>query len=91
RERLPVAGAGAESGARPRAPVVLANLLRGLLSELAQSLPFVPAHLIASGILAAEADAVSGELRALLAMRERRRLLGGEWAALWFEARPSGG
>jgi len=66
--------------------VVLANLLRPLLLQLAGSIqqqPPPPDHLIASGLLRAEADEVARvyDERLGLRLRERREL--GEWAALW--------
>lgn len=67
----------------PGAPVVLANLLRPLLLELASSIPRPPAHLIASGLLREEADEVAGAFAARLGLRERERRERGEWAALW--------
>ena len=68
-------------------PVVLANLLRPLLVELADAMPVAPGHLIASGILDAEADAVAAELGARLRLSERERRSSGEWAALWLAPR----
>jgi hypothetical protein len=62
--------------AAPWAPVVVANLTRPLLVDLA--LERRPDLLIASGILAREVDEV---VRAL-GMRERRRVLEGDWAAV---------
>lgn len=67
----------------PDAPntLVLANLLRPLLLELAPALPFAPLALIASGLLAQEADEVAAAFAARgLALAERRELDG--WAAL---------
>jgi ribosomal protein L11 methyltransferase len=63
--------------------VVLANLLRPLLLELPEALVCPPAHLIAGGLLAHEADEVAGALARRLGLAERRRTGDGEWAALW--------
>ena len=67
--------------AAPR--VLTANLLRPLLLELASALPQAPAHLIAGGLLVEEADEVSAAFAGSRALRERRRLSDGQWAALW--------
>jgi ribosomal protein L11 methyltransferase len=67
----------------PGSPLVIAaNLLRPLLLELAARLPQPPAHLIAGGLLAAEADEIASAFAAAHGLRERRRLSDGEWAAL---------
>jgi ribosomal protein L11 methyltransferase len=92
------AGAGVEVEARrhdlrsptPSAPLVLANLLRPLLLELAGSLerPGDPAggpaleHLIASGLLREQAEEVGALLAERLGLRVRERRERGEWAAL---------
>ncbi|HYB22238.1 MAG TPA: 50S ribosomal protein L11 methyltransferase, partial [Solirubrobacteraceae bacterium] len=65
------------------APVVLANLLRPLLLELAAKLPDAPTHLIAGGLLAGEVDEVVGAFTARFELHERRRRRSGEWAAVW--------
>ncbi|HUN78837.1 MAG TPA: 50S ribosomal protein L11 methyltransferase [Solirubrobacteraceae bacterium] len=77
---LPAAGEG----------VLLANLLRPLLLELARKLEAVPTHLIAGGLLAGEADEVAGAFAERLGLSERERRVEGEWAALWLtpEAQP---
>lgn len=62
--------------------VVLANLLRPLLLELAGALAEPPAHLIASGLLRQEADEVARAF-AKLGLAERERRERGDWAALW--------
>jgi ribosomal protein L11 methyltransferase len=67
-------------------PVVLANLLRPLLLELAASIPAPPAQLIAGGLLAAELDEVARAFGERLGLRERERRISGEWAALWLSA-----
>ncbi|HWX74677.1 MAG TPA: 50S ribosomal protein L11 methyltransferase [Solirubrobacteraceae bacterium] len=63
-------------------PVVLANLLRPALLELAHAMPAAPRHLLAGGLLAAQADEVAGAFERL-GLRERDRREGGEWVALW--------
>ena len=67
-------------------PIVLANLLRPLLLELSQTFAAAPAHLLASGLLVAEADEVAQAFHERLGMREHARREGGEWAALWLVA-----
>jgi ribosomal protein L11 methyltransferase len=64
-------------------PVVFANLLGALLHELSATISAPPLHLIASGLLSTEADAVALTFAARHGLRERRRLERGEWAALW--------
>ena len=66
--------------------LVLANLLRPLLLELAAALPAAPAQLIAGGLLAQEVDEVAGALLDRLGVRERARRERGEWAAVWLTA-----
>jgi ribosomal protein L11 methyltransferase len=63
----------------PRAPIVLANLLRPLLLELAARLPEPPQTLIASGLLAEEADEVAA---AFAGLREDDRRERDGWAAV---------
>jgi ribosomal protein L11 methyltransferase len=70
----------------PAAPTVLANLLRPLLLDYAAALgtgraPEPPRALIASGLLAHEADEVAAAF-APHGLRERTRRERGEWAAL---------
>jgi ribosomal protein L11 methyltransferase len=66
-------------------PVVACNLLRGLLLELAGVLDRPPRDLIASGLLAGEAEEVGAAFEASLAMRTRRRIAGSGWEAVWLE------
>jgi ribosomal protein L11 methyltransferase len=66
-----------------RSPVVLANLLRPLLLELAASMSHAPSHLIAGGLLAHEVDEVADAFVERLGLRERERRKRGEWAAVW--------
>jgi ribosomal protein L11 methyltransferase len=72
-------------GPAPGAPTVLANLLRPLLLHVAEQ-GFeggaAPRALIASGLLAHEADEVAAAFAAGLGLREAQRRHGGEWAAL---------
>jgi ribosomal protein L11 methyltransferase len=67
-------------------PVLLANLLRPLLLELADTLPCAPAHLLAAGLLTHEVDEVVDAFARRLDMRERERRERGEWAAAWLTA-----
>jgi ribosomal protein L11 methyltransferase len=67
----------------PRRPVVVANLLRPLLLELANVMAVAPGHLLASGLLAEEVDEVVRAFAELLGLRERERRTSGEWAAVW--------
>jgi ribosomal protein L11 methyltransferase len=74
------------------ARIVLANLLRPLLLDLAKTMPTfrsdhsaLPADLdlIASGLLREQADEVAQAFARRLGLRERVRRERGEWAALW--------
>ncbi len=65
----------------PAAPTVLANLLRPLLLDYARVLHEPPRTLIASGLLAHEADEIAAAF-APLGLREQDRRERGEWAAL---------
>jgi ribosomal protein L11 methyltransferase len=67
-------------------PVVLANLLRPLLVELADTMPSAPTHLIAGGLLVPEVDEISRVFSDRLGMCERERRDSGEWAAVWLTA-----
>jgi ribosomal protein L11 methyltransferase len=68
----------------PGAPLVmLANLLRPLLLELAATMPRAPAHLLAGGLLREEADEIALAFAERLGLRERERRCSGEWASLW--------
>ena len=71
-------------GPPPAAPVVVANLLRPLLLHVARE-GFAgepPRVLIASGLLAHEADEVAATFAREQGLHERERRHGGEWAAL---------
>jgi len=65
----------------PRAPTVVANLVRPLLLEVAGLMTRPPGTLIASGLLREEADEVAAAF-ARHGLREADRRHGGEWAAL---------
>jgi ribosomal protein L11 methyltransferase len=67
----------------PWAPVVLANLVRPLLLELAGHLRLAPKRLIASGLEIREADEVAAAFEPL---RETARCTAGGWAAILLEA-----
>jgi ribosomal protein L11 methyltransferase len=67
-------------------PVILANLLRPLLADLAARLTGTPSHLIAGGLLTPEVDAIAGAFAEHRGLRERMRLQSGEWSALWMSA-----
>jgi ribosomal protein L11 methyltransferase len=73
----------------PAAPLVLANLLAPLLREwcaqLTEGTAAAPARVIASGLLATEADAASADF-AGVGLLERERRIRGEWAALLLAA-----
>ncbi len=89
------AGLRAPASSGRRAPVagrtvVLANLLRPLLLDLAGAIadlavPAAPGQLdlIASGLLCEQADEVAQAFATRRGLRERARLQRGEWAALW--------
>jgi ribosomal protein L11 methyltransferase len=66
-----------------RPVVVVANLLRPLLLELADTMSYAPSHLLASGLLVAEVDEIVRAFGGRLGMTERRRRESGEWAAVW--------
>jgi ribosomal protein L11 methyltransferase len=63
--------------------VVLANLLLPLLLELSRTIAEPPSELVASGLLAEQADEVAEAFLTRLQLHERRRLQSGEWTALW--------
>ncbi len=74
-------------GARSGEPIVmLANLLRPLLLDLAEALARPPAHLIAGGLLCEEADEIAAAFNKRLGMHERARRRSGEWAGMWLSA-----
>ena len=65
--------------------VVVANLLRPLLLDLAREMPGAPAHLLAGGLLREQVDEVV-EAFGELGMHERKRRERGEWAVVWLTA-----
>jgi ribosomal protein L11 methyltransferase len=67
--------------AGPWAPVVLANLVRPLLLDVAALMTRPPERLIASGLLRAEAAEIAAAF-ARHGLRETARRDGGEWTAL---------
>lgn len=73
----------------PSAPLVLGNLLAPLLlawcEQLAGGEAQLPGLVIASGLLAAEADAVSAAFDRV-GLRQARRAIRGEWAALLLDS-----
>jgi ribosomal protein L11 methyltransferase len=89
RDALPEVGGAAPS-------IVLANLLRPLLLELAETMPVsgsfaAPGRLdlIASGLLCEQADEVAQAFASRLGLHERARRERGEWVALWLTSTPS--
>lgn len=74
-----------QAGAR-QPTVVLANLLRPLLLELAAAMPYAPRQLIAGGLLCEEVDEVVAAFLERHGMRERERRVEGGWAAVWLSA-----
>jgi ribosomal protein L11 methylase PrmA len=66
--------------------VLLANLLRPLLLELADAIAEPPAHLIASGLLAEQVDEIVQAFGQRHGLRERARSVDGGWAAVWLDA-----
>jgi ribosomal protein L11 methyltransferase len=66
--------------------VVLANLLRPLLLDLAGSMADAPAHLLAGGLLRAQVEEIVDAFAGRFGLRERARRSGGEWSAVWLSA-----
>jgi ribosomal protein L11 methyltransferase len=82
-EELPWLGVpGVPSGAS----VLMANLLRPLLLDLAGRIVEPPAHLIASGLLRDQVDEIVAAFGERHGLRERARSAEGEWAAVWLIA-----
>jgi ribosomal protein L11 methyltransferase len=67
--------------------VLLANLLRPLLLDLAQAISLAPAQMIASGLLVEQVDEVVAAFGERLGLREHCRRVDGDWAAVWLVAR----
>ena len=63
--------------------VIVANLLRPLLLDLARGMTRAPAHLLAGGLLREQVDEVVRAFGESLGMRERERREQGEWAVVW--------
>ncbi|HWX75704.1 MAG TPA: 50S ribosomal protein L11 methyltransferase, partial [Solirubrobacteraceae bacterium] len=72
-----------DSGAGAQDVVVVANLLRPALLELARAWPRAPRHLLVGGLLAEQADEVAAAFAEGLGLHERQRLDGAGWVALW--------
>jgi ribosomal protein L11 methyltransferase len=80
-----------DGGPHPSPPViVVANLLRPLLLELARGMAHPPSHLIAGGLLNDEVDDVINAFAAH-GLRERTRRQSGEWAVAWLSPRAQAG
>ncbi|HTY98024.1 MAG TPA: 50S ribosomal protein L11 methyltransferase [Solirubrobacteraceae bacterium] len=79
-----LAGAGPGEGGDPP-PVVVANLLRGLLLELAGALTVPPRALIASGLLTGESGEVAEAFGTRMGMRVRGRAQCSGWEGLLLE------
>ena len=75
------------AGADARGAVVVANLLRPLLLELARTMPCAPAHLLAGGLLPDQVAEASSAFTRRFGLRERERRDGEGWAAVWLSAR----
>jgi len=87
---VPSAAPTADRGGPANGQVVLANLLRPLLIDLAEKMAqpgdLVPPQrldLIASGLLREQADEVAEVFARRVGLSERARLEQGEWSALW--------
>ena len=87
---VPSAAPTADRGGPANGQVVLANLLRPLLIDLAEKMAqpgvLVPSQrldLIASGLLREQADEVAEVFARRVGLSERARLEQGEWSALW--------
>lgn len=82
-ETLPwLGGAGDATGPT----IVLANLLLPLLLELSRTMQHRPQQMIVSGLLCEQVDEVVDAFGQRFALRERRRIEHGEWAAAWLAA-----
>jgi ribosomal protein L11 methyltransferase len=81
-EPIPLIGEDRE----PRTVVVVANLLRPLLLDLASAMPSAPSHLLAGGLLIGEVDEIVSAYAIRHGLRERERCESGEWAAVWLQA-----
>jgi ribosomal protein L11 methyltransferase len=79
---------GSDGPAGSSSLVIVANLLRPLLLELARGMSHTPAHLLAGGLLREQVDEVVGAFGESLGMRERERRERGEWAVVWLTSSP---
>jgi ribosomal protein L11 methyltransferase len=77
------AGDGPAEGRSAESLVVMANLLRPLLLDLARGMARAPAHLLAGGLLKEQVDEVVRAFGDRLGMRECERRERGEWAVVW--------
>lgn len=68
--------------------VVVANLLRPLLLDLARAIGYAPSHLLVGGLLSGEVDEIVDAYAERLGLRERERRESGEWAAVWLQSGP---
>jgi ribosomal protein L11 methyltransferase len=66
--------------------VVVANLLRPLLLELAHTMPRAPAHLLAGGLLAQEVLEITSAFGERLGLRTLEERHDAGWAAVWLSA-----
>ena len=69
--------------------VMVANLLRPLLLDLARGMSRAPAHLLAGGLLREQVDEVVEAFGERLGMHERGRRERGEWAVVWLTSPPA--
>jgi ribosomal protein L11 methyltransferase len=76
-------GEGGVAGGAGSSLVIVANLLRPLLLDLARGMDRAPGHLLAGGLLREQVDEVVGAFGESLGMRERERRERGEWAVVW--------
>ncbi len=66
--------------------VVVANLLRPLLLELARSMPWAPSQLVAGGLLGEEVEEVAAAFAERFGLRLREQRHSAGWAAVWLSA-----
>ncbi len=69
--------------------MIVANLLRPLLLDLARGMSRAPAHLLAGGLLREQVDEVVEAFGGRLGMHERERRERGEWAVVWLTSSPA--
>jgi ribosomal protein L11 methyltransferase len=84
-------GGSAIDGGSGSSFVIVANLLRPLLLDLARGMDSrrAPAHLLAGGLLREQVDEVVEAFGESLEMRERERRELGEWAVVWLTSSPT--